>query len=344
MTASTVEPHPLVEAAAQAFSTASGIDTCVKAPPPNTNYDGTVEFDLEPQISRLAMVVPSIDRQERLAAVTSTARMQDARHFLLVTSYLTPTLIDACRTLGINAIDVSGNAFLREQKNLIMVSGRPRATAIGRSRPGLWSKRSLQVILALLVKPALVNQGRREIAGFAQVSIGTAQTTVQTLLQRKDLIARSDGSMALADYGRLLDEWVTLYPSLLRQSLQLGRYRAAEPNWWAAMTSPNSDWMFGGESAAALVTHYLKPEVITVYCEKGIPKEMITRARLRPDPTGNIEFLTAPVMLSPTPGFIDNVVYPALVYADLVASGDSRNLETARMIRAQYVEHANQTA
>ncbi|MBN3788808.1 type IV toxin-antitoxin system AbiEi family antitoxin [Burkholderia sp. Ac-20353] len=344
MNTSTVEPHPLVEAAAQAFSAASGIDTCVSAPPPHTRYDGTVEFGLEPRISRLAMVVPSIDRQERLAAVTATARMQDAGHFLLVTSYLTPTLIDACRTLGINAIDASGNAFLREQKNIILVSGRPRATTVGRSRPSLWSKRSLQVILALLVKPALVNQGRRDIAGFAKVSTGTAQITVQTLLQRRDLIQRSDGSTAFADYDRLLDEWVTLYPSLLRPSLQLGRYRAAAPDWWAEMASPNSDWMFGGESAAALVTHYLKPEMITVYSQKGIPKELITRARLRPDPTGNVEVLTTPVVLGPTPGLVDNVVYPALVYADLVASGDSRNLETARMIRDQYIKHANQAA
>lgn len=344
MTSSSVELDPLVEAAAHAFSAASGIDTSVDAPPPGTDYHGIIEFDLNPRISSPVVVARSIDRQERLAAVTATARMHHEKRFLLVTSYLTPSLIDACRTLEINAIDLSGNAFLREQKNLILISGRPRATEDHRSRPGLWSKRSLQVILALLVRPALINQGRRDIAGFARVSTGTAQTTVQTLLQRRDLIHRSDGSMAFANYERLLDEWVTLYPSLLRQSLQLGRYRAAEPNWWAEMTSADSDWMFGGESAAALITHYLKPEVVTIYSQKGIPKEMITRARLRPDATGNIEFLTAPVMLGPTSGLMDNIVYPALVYADLVASGDSRNLETARMIRDQYIKHANQAA
>jgi hypothetical protein len=316
----------------------------VNTPPPNTDYDGVVEFGLGPPVSRLAMVVPSIDRQERLAAVTATARMRDEQHFLLVTSYLTPALVDACRTLGVNAIDASGNAFLREQKNIVLISGRPRATEVGRSRAGLWSRRSMQVILALLIKPALLDQGRRDIAGFAKVSTGTAQATVQTLLRRRDLIPRSDGSMAFADRDRLLDEWVTLYPSPLRQSLQLGRYRAAEPGWWAEMVSPNSDWMFGGEPAAALMTHYLKPEMITVYCEKSIPRDLITRARLRPDPNGNVEFLAAPVRLGPTSGLADNVVYPALAYADLVASGDSRNLEAARMIRDQYIKYADQAA
>src|SRR5258707_1094272 len=117
MSAPPVDPDPLVEAAAHAFSAASGIDTSVKAPPPSTNYHGIIEFDLDPRISRVAMAVPSIDRQERLAAVTATARMQEETHFLLVTSYLTPSLIDSCRTLGINAIDLSGNAFLREPRN-----------------------------------------------------------------------------------------------------------------------------------------------------------------------------------------------------------------------------------
>ncbi|WP_322045096.1 type IV toxin-antitoxin system AbiEi family antitoxin [Paraburkholderia sp. J67] len=344
MSPSPVEPHPLIEAAAQAFSAVAGIETRVSAPPPGTDYDGVVAFELAPRISRLARVVPSIDRQERLAAATATDRMQDSNGFLLVTSYLTPALVDACRALGIDAIDASGNAFLREQSNLILISGRPRATVAGHARRGLWSRRSLQVILALLVKPALLDQGRREIADFAKVSLGTAQSTLQTLLQRRDLIQRSDGSMAIADYGRLLDEWVTLYPSLLRQAQQLGRYRAAEPDWWRAMPSGHAAWMFGGEPAAARMTQYLKPEMITVYSEKGLPRELMTRARLRPDPAGNVEILTAPVKLEPTAGLADDLIYPALVYADLVASADSRNLETARLIRNQYLDHADQAA
>jgi hypothetical protein len=99
--------------------------------------------------------------------------------------------------------------------------------------------------------------------------------------------------------------------------------------------------MFGGESAAALMTNYLKPAVVTVYCTSGIPAQMVSRGRLRPDPTGNVEFLNALFQLNRTPGLPDNVVYPELVYADLVASGDSRVLETAQLIRDQYIAHGN---
>jgi hypothetical protein len=338
MRASTAAPHSLVASAAQAFSASAGVATSVMQTPRGTDHDSTVEFELDPPVRRMAVVVPSIDRQERLSAVVATGGLHDARHALLVTSYLSPALVNACRNLGLNAIDESGNAFVNDGNTLILISGRPRVTEV--IRPSLWSKRSLQVILAVLVRPALLDESRRTIATFAGVSTGTAHTTVQTLLQRKDLFPRADG-LAFTDYDRLLDEWVILYPSLLRESLKLGRYRATEPNWWADMLAPNDEWMFGGESAAALMTNYLKPAVVTVYCHNGVPTQMITRGRLRPDPTGNVEFLKAPFELNRTPGLVDNVVYPVLVYADLVASGDSRNLETAQMIRDRYIKHGN---
>jgi hypothetical protein len=332
-------PPPIVQAATQAFSGETGVLTTIREAPPNTPYDAIVEFDFDTPVVRPAIVVPSIDRKERLAAVSATAKLQIPGRILLVTSYLTPALVEACRALELDAIDLSGNAFLRERKNLVFVAGRQRAAEASRNQRSVWTRRSMQVILALLVRPDLLNAGRREVAVVAHVSTGTAHTTIQTLYQRRDLVARSNGTLAFANYDRLLDEWVTLYPSMLRPSLGLGRYRATEHDWWADLTSTSADWMFGGEAAAALLTHYLKPVVVTVYCEKEIPKQLLRHGRLRPDPTGEVEFLHAPVELRPTPNLIDNVVSPVLVYADLIASGDSRNLQTARIIRAQFIAH-----
>lgn len=255
MRVSVAAPDPLVTSATQAFSVSAGVATSVIPMPRGTGYDSTVEFELDPPVRRMAVVVPSIDRQERLSALAATTGLNDAQHVLLVTSYLSPALINTCRSLGVNAIDEAGNAFVKDGNTLVLISGRPRTTEL--RRPSLWSKRSLQVILALLVRPALLHESRRTIAMFAGVSTGTAHTTVQTLLQRKDLIERGDG-LAFTNFDRLLDEWVTLYPSLLRESLKLGRYRATEPNWWTDMLAPNEEWMLGGESAAALITNYLE--------------------------------------------------------------------------------------
>ena len=43
------------------------------------------------------------------------------------------------------------------------------------------------------------------------------------------------------------------------------------------------------------------------------------------------------IALAPIDGLPANVVAPLIVYADLVASGDPRNLETARMLRDRYL-------
>ncbi|CAB3753895.1 type IV toxin-antitoxin system AbiEi family antitoxin [Paraburkholderia solisilvae] len=330
-------PSPIIEAATLAFSGETGVPTSIGRPAPDTPYDAIVEFDFDTPVARPVIVVPSIDRQERLAAVSATAKLQSQDRFLLVTSYLTPALVEACRDLDLDAIDLSGNAFVKERKNLVFVAGRPRAVEASRSRLSMWTKRSMQVILALLVRPDLLNAGRRDAAIVANVSTGTAHTTIQTLLKRRDLVERADGTLAFANFERLLDEWVTLYPSILRPSLGLGRYRATKVDWWADLTSASSNWMLGGEAAAALLTRYLKPAVVTVYCKNDVPKELVRHGRLRPDPSGEVEFLTAPIELRPTPNLVDNVVSPVLVYADLIASGDSRNVETARMIREQFI-------
>ncbi|EEF23547.1 conserved hypothetical protein, partial [Ricinus communis] len=127
-----------------AFSGETGVSTTVRLPAPNAPYDAVVEFDLDAPVVRPTIVVPSIDRVERLAAVSATAKRHNPDRVLLVTSYLTPSLVEACRTLELDAIDLSGNAFLRERKNLVFVAGRPRAAEAGANRLTVWTRRSMQ--------------------------------------------------------------------------------------------------------------------------------------------------------------------------------------------------------
>ena len=89
-------------------------------------------------------------------------------------------------------------------------------------------------------------------------------------------------------------------------------------------------------------TNYLKPAVVTVYCTNGIPTPMISRGRLRPDPTGNVEFLKAPFELNRTPGVVDNVVLSRARVTPISSRAVTRrNLETAQLVRDQYIHHGN---
>jgi hypothetical protein len=328
----------LAEAAAVAFTDATGLAARRVATPKRGDYDAAIEFRIGgARFKRPAVVKENIDRFGALSAFAASA-VGDFMP-LLVTTHLSHDMIRACRDLGIDAIDLAGNASLIEGASVVMISGRPRAAQSKTRRSQTWTKSTLRVTLALLVTPALLERGYRDIAQHAGVSHGTVQNAVRALIDHRDVFERPDGrGLQFADRERLIDEWVTLYPRQLRESLVIGRYRAESNDWWRDVPDLAGQCQFGGEPAAAILTQYLKPATVTAYCaDAAPPREWIMKARLRPDPAGNVEFLRAPIALAPLDGLPPNVVAPLIVYADLVASGDPRNLETARMLRERYL-------
>lgn len=330
--------HPIeqfVEAAAAAFTDATGIAARRVKAPARGDFDAAIEFRIGGARFRRPVVVrENIDRYGALSAIGALNSAKPT----LVTTHLSANMIRACRELGVDALDLAGNASLIEGGSVVIVSGRPRVAESRTRRARTWTKSTLRVTLALLVTPALLERGYRDIAQNAGVSHGTVQNAVRALVDHRDVFERPDGrGLQFADKDRLIDEWVTLYPRQLRESLVIGRYRAESNDWWRDVPDLPGQCQFGGEPAAAILTEYLKPATVTAYCADAVPREWIMKARLRPDPAGNVEFLRAPIALAPVDGLPPNVVAPLIVYADLVASGDPRNLETARMLRERYL-------
>ena len=84
------------------------------------------------------------------------------------------------------------------------------------------------------------------------------------------------------------------------------------------------------------MTHYLKPEVTTIYTRRP-NNDLILDLKLRQDKTGDIELRERFwdfQNIEPDP----TVVPLLLVYADLMATGDPRNIETAKMIYDEYLQ------
>ncbi|BCQ29948.1 hypothetical protein NK8_81390 (plasmid) [Caballeronia sp. NK8] len=329
----------LAEAAAAAFSESTGLAAHRVATPKRRNSNAAIEFRIGgARFKRSVQVRENIDRIGVLSAFSAAVRRDSGTKPTLVTTYLSPDMIRACRELDVDALDLAGNARLIEGDSIVIVSGRPRVAQAKAPRSRTWTRSTLRVTLALLVTPSLLERSFRDIAKIAGVSHGTAQNAVHALVDHRDIFERPDGrGLQFADRERLIDEWVTLYPRQLRESLVIGRYRAESNDWWRNAPDLPGQCQFGGEPAAAILTQYLKPATVTAYCADAAPREWIMEARLRPDPAGNVEFLRAPVTLAPIDGLPPNVVAPLLVYADLVASGDPRNLETARMLRERYL-------
>jgi hypothetical protein len=290
--------------------------------------------------------VKAVDRAVALAAVKNRLEPY-GRKGVLVAPYLTAELAQHCRDrLDLQFIDTAGNAYLRTPGLYVFVRGeRPHGptapTATGARGGG--TATALRVTFVLLCRPGLLNAPYREIAEAAGIALGGVGWAFLDLERRGYLAtAPQRRNRRLLEPTRLLDEWVTNFPIRLRPKLNPRRFRAPDPGWWEQARLPDGA-RWGGEIAAAKLTNYLKPATGTIYLEPAMAREalatLVPEHRLRADPQGNVEILDAFWRLAEedTPR---DLVPPLLVYADLMATLDPRNLEIAKRIREQYIEHA----
>lgn len=257
---------------------------------------------------------------------------------LLVTPYMTPPMAERLKAQDVPFIDAAGNAYVRTPELFIYVTGRKLEVPAETRRPvRVFRATGLRIVFALLCQPELVAAPYREIAEQAGVALGSVNIAIKELEQLGFLRASKAKGRVLEQRERLQNTWVEAYPRELRPRLKTRRFRVDNPDWWKDMDLAPFDLWLGGEAAAAVLTKYLRPERVTLYGE-GRFAELARQIRPAKDKHGNLELLDAFWYFETeqaVPGY--RLVPPLLVYADLVATADARNLETAEMIRERYL-------
>lgn len=278
---------------------------------------------------------------------------------LLVTPYVTPAIAKKCRDLEIAFLDGVGNAYLKTDKHYIWVTGNrpeihqamagPRLITAApvptpvqiRRQTAAVTPTALRVIFALLCKPELINAPYREIKEAADVALGAIGWVFFNLNER-GLVVGKQGTRRFAERTRLFEEWVINYPLKLRPKLNAVRFRAPTPDWWRDADLGDGGY-WGGEVGAERLTGYLTPANQTIYLKpdrrREVVGQLVAKHRLHPDYQGNIEFLDVFWHFDFNQLHHD-VVPPMLVYADLLATADPRNVETAKMIRDRFINDA----
>jgi hypothetical protein len=308
--------------------------------------DAAIQIEANGRRFRFRAELKAVDRAVALGAAKHRLEAY-GEPGILVAPYLTPELADQCRRrLDLNFIDTAGNAYVRAPGLFVFVRGERapahRATAMGVRGGG--TATALRVLFALLCKPELVNAPYRDIVAAADVALGAVGWVFFDLQQRGYITGGlRNRNRRLLERTRLFDEWVTNFPIKLRPKLNPRRFHAPDPGWWQqARLAPAARW--GGEVAAARLTNYLKPAASTIYLNPQQGDEALTtlvkRHRLRADPNGNVEVLDTFWNFQQPHGTPPDLVPPLLVYADLMATLDPRNLEVAKRIRAGYLEDA----
>ncbi len=256
---------------------------------------------------------------------------------LLVTEHVTPQLADRLREEHVQFVDLAGNAYINQPPLLLFIKGnRPEeqitagTTPTGRAFQGA----GLQIIFGLICNPQWAEVPYRDLAlmvGLAHGTVGWVMADLANL----GFIATLNNKRKLIQREKLLQQWAEFYAQTARPRLLLGRFEAQGlEQWWKDVDPTKYNAVLGGEIAGARMTQNLHPATATFYAGK-IDPTMLLDLRLRPNEKGNVEVLKRFWMFEDKEGLAPE----PLVYADLMATGEGRCMETGRLVYDQYFRH-----
>ncbi len=320
----------ILDAARTALLRTAGLDAAVCKDTPDKTI---LEITAHRKKRRFAANIQTVERFTVPAAVKAIAQRGEYPT-LLVAPYITREMAKRCRELHLPFIDAAGNALIETPELFLYVTGEPRPETPRQQTFRALNPAGLQIVFALLCNQDLVCTNYREIAQRAGVALGTVGPVIKDLERRGYLRYQNEKTPRMMHHEKLLQEWITHYPVTLRPKLHAHRFRAGiEPLRQMDLAPLHALW--GGEPAAERLTHYLKPAHYTIYAEQPITK-LVAAGRMAADAAGNVEILDRFWNFAPEPAHPD-VAPPILVYADLLATNDPRDLETARMIHEQHI-------
>lgn len=256
---------------------------------------------------------------------------------IVITKYVFPRIADRLKAANINYFDTVGNMNLKTQALFVHVKGNKLIEKSPLQREGrAFLPSGMRIIYALLIMPGLVNKTYRVIATRTGISMGTINWVLGDLKQQGFIHKGGRNGRRLIRKEELFKKWVSIYPDKLRKKQLIGKYVTSHSiESFMDNNNMKDGILWGGEIAGEILTGQLKPECFTIYSNTP-HKDFIVKNKLREDDLGNIE------LLSPFwegPKIYDNmsIVHPLLVYADLVGTGEERNLVIARNIFDEFL-------
>lgn len=340
----------IIDAALTKLAETIGIQGQVTTQPAGSSrlYDARIDFSKNGH--KFSYFAECKSRIERAASIPLIKEQLAGQTYpgLLIAPYISSAMAKICKEIDLQFIDIAGNAYLHGRDIYVFVNGQRMSEedAFFGGQKGMHNPSALKLMFALLCTPELASASYREIAKQSNIALGAVGTIVDSLIKRELIVDSSKTKIrSISDYSKLLNEWVMSYPTVLRPKLKPRRFRAPEENWWTSINVEDLGARWGGEIAAAAMTKYLKPATQTLYVNpenlNESVKHLMKTCRLRPDANGPIEILSAFWNDDSMNGkFSKNersLVAPVLVYADLIASLDPRNIEVATIIRKGFL-------
>jgi hypothetical protein len=283
------------------------------------------------KVNMYAEIKLNVTNQTLGAVAHQLKEMAAGKQEVLITRYITPQIADRLKELDLQFLDTAGNAYINLPNLFLFIKGNKVKEEFAKEKPiRAFQPAGLQLIYALLCIPGLENKPYRVMAEKANIANGAVTRVIKDLKKLGYLVDMGKKGRKLIKKKALLQRWINLYAELLKPKLFIGRYTTDNINWWRQVKPFNVDAQLGGETAAAVITKYLKPQNHTIYTREKYGK-LLLQLKLKNAPDGNVELFKKFWNFEDT---LNNkkLVNPVLIYADLIATGDNRNLDTAKII------------
>lgn len=294
-----------------------------------------------PSLTQLALLMQN--NEPRTEAVNDEAKQYSEEKTLLVADYINTTLAQFLKDNKCDFIDSVGNAHLNFGSVFIYIAGQKPPKAPAEAKPSrAFQSTGLKLIFNLLCYPEdILSRSYRDLSQICGVSLGSIGWVFNDLKAAGYVSSTQSNQRQWLDKEGLIKRWVVAYAERLRPKLILGYYKSLHENWQDNMNISDFDAFWGGERAADKLTRYLKPELSTIYTKDSLGKLVLMNGLKEVSNKGdaNVEILHKFWHFNETKH--SDLVPPLLIYADLIASGDTRNLEAARIIHKELLNVRN---
>lgn len=316
-------------------------------------YEIDAVLRLQPGEQRLFAEIKKWAAQANFGALVNKIRKIPGEA-ILIADYINPNMAERLRREEIQYIDTAGNAYIHQPGQHIYIKGNQAPKTKERKKKDTthraFEPKGLILVYAFLCEARLVACPYREIADKAGVAVGTVGWVINALKAGGYIQTDGRGEVRkLTNQKELFERWVEEWPMKLKAKLHLGEFEATDTLWREGIDITEYGGYWGGEIAGAKYTNHLRPEETTIYIAKEQAPEMIRRARLRKAKEKQAadtqivhvyeKFWAKTTNKIKGGQKIEGLVHPILAYADLIATGDVRNLETAKILYDKHLEH-----
>ena len=252
---------------------------------------------------------------------------------LVAAVYITPKAKTALKYKRVNYIDSFGNAYI-DLENVKIYVEKGNAKPIVNTKNEIFTLTGAKILFELLQNPESINTNTyRDWADKCGIALGSVSKFMNALTNEGFLIKVNSTEKQLIRREELLQRWIPLInekvlPNYFVDTFQFGK--TSQRDW----KNIKDEMQWAGEPAAGILTHYLNPEEFSLFTNLD-KTEIIKRAGLLPNKDGNIR------IYKPFWKIVENdskTVPPILIYAQLMYQGNSRNVETAKLLYDEFLK------